>query len=372
MHFCCVRNDKPYFQIVSESDSSATVLINGGISQWGDNSNRRITNEITLLDAKYDKITFLINSGGGQVNEGIAIYNAIKSAKAQTTGLVVGIAASIAGIILQACDNRSARKMTQIMTHKFSGGAYGSSAQMREMADLMDTWENDVLDELVERTGKSKDVVNTWFEEGKDKWFTPQQALEAGLIDSIDDSKADKAPKNLSNNIEGLYNFYHQSVVNEFTETKPKEIKMRKEHLAIIGLQEGASDGAIEAALNGLVSTSNAAKKQLEEHAEAVIENLVKAGKIADDKDSKNFAVNTYMANPKGFSALMGVENVASAAQAQKPTDLIHASGTRKPLENSGGEDRSKWTLETYMEKDPEALDAMEDADYEALVNKSK
>lgn len=366
-----MRNDKPYFEIVNEADKTATVLINGGISQWGDNSNRRITNEITLLDAKYDNITFLINSGGGSVNEGIAIYNAIKSAKANTTGLVVGIAASIAGIILQACDVRSARKMTQIMTHKFSGGAFGSSAQMRDMADLMDAWEADVLDELAERTGKTREVVDTWFQEGKDKWFTPQQALDAGLIDSIDDSKAEKAPKNLSNNIEGLYNFYHQSVVNEFTETQPIEIKMKKEHLAIIGLQEGASDGAIEAALNGLVSTNNAAKKQLENAAEVAIENLVKAGKIADNKEARDFAVNAYMTNPKGFAALMGIENAAATAgQTPKPTDLIHASGTRKPIGNSGGEDRSKWNLDMYLEKDPGALDAMEDEEYEAVTKR--
>jgi len=205
------------FQLVSSDALTATVLIDGYIGGHSDNSHKRIIRELEGISKKHSKIKFLINSNGGSVPEGVAIYNAVKDLKAETTGVVVGVAASMAFVLLQAFDHRGMRNMmTRAMSHKLSGGAVGSAKQLKSTAEFMEKWEKDIVAEIAERSGNKKEEVQAWFAEDVDKWFTPKEMLEKGLIDFIEDKKSvEQPPQNL--NAEELMAHFQNSIRNEIT-----------------------------------------------------------------------------------------------------------------------------------------------------------
>ncbi len=374
IQICYVSKEKnSFFQVVNEAKGKATVLIDGAIGPYGGNSNRKISSQIRELSKNNKEITFLINSNGGYVDEGVAIYNAINESKAETTGIVVGVAASMAFILLQAFDHRGMRKMTRAMSHKFSGGAYGSADQLRQKAKMMEDWENDVITELANRTDKDESVIKDYFKEGVDKWFSPKQMLEAGLIDFIDDGKAAKAPKNINDDAEELYNFYHDHVVNEFKDESNEELNpintMKKEHLALIGLQEGADDSAIENKLKELAGKAEKAEKQIKDQSKATVDQLIKDGKL--EEEQREFAENLLNNDPvkgPGFlnSLTKNKENAEEeSSEEARPTDMIKGQGTRKPAGSKEKEERKGWKLKDYIEKG--VVDELTDEEYAKL-----
>lgn len=366
------------------------MLINGSIGEWNDNNNKRITNEIAALDAEYDEIFFLLNSPGGQVSEGIAIYHAIKGAKAKTTGVVVGLAASIAFILLQAFDKRVMKKATRGMSHKFSGGGYGSAKQLRDKAKMMEDWESEVIDEIVDRSGQSKETVQAWFTEGEDKWFSPKDMLKFGLIDEIDNSKTEKAPANIATDAEALYKHYNTAVVNELGLDTPRpdnggngktqnsnsnKNEMKKEHLAIIGLSEGASEEAIANKLQALVKSeevANSAQAMLKANAENQVSAMIEAGKL--DKEQKDFAVNLLVEKPdeagKFLNSMAKVDG-GEGGDALRPDQLIKAQAGKGSGKSKEKEERKEWDLDMWMKEDPQGLDKLSDEEYDEIANRS-
>lgn len=130
------------------------------------------------------KIRVEINSPGGDVFDGIAIYNALRAHPAHVTTRVDGIAASAASVIVQAGDHRQMMSSAQQMIHEAWGVMVGPADAMREFADLLDK-ENDVIAALYAgRSGKKtadefRDVMRT------DTYLTDLETVEFGLADEI-------------------------------------------------------------------------------------------------------------------------------------------------------------------------------------------
>lgn len=348
--------------VASASGSSrATVVISGEIGPWGENNLKRINDELADLDQEFKEITFLLNSNGGSVAEGVAMYHAIQSVKAETTGIVVGVAASMAFFLLQAFDKRGMRKMTRAMSHKISGGSFGSAKKMKEMAELMEKWEEELIGEISERSGQDKETVQAWFTEGEDKWFTPDLMLENGLIDFIDNEKAVKAPAAFKRDAGALFNHFEKEVVGNLIKSKNtiETTNMKKEHLALIGLSEGASDETIADKLNELASNAGEAKQMIENNAKSIAAEAVKAGKLR--KDQEAFAVQLLVEKPKE-----GIDFLNSLSAAIRPSDLI--LGGAANVEGKKKQERKNWTLDDYIENG--AVDELSDEDYLELENK--
>ncbi len=107
-----------------------------------------------------EKINVHINSGGGSVFGGIAIYNILKRHKAEITVYVEGIAASIASVIAMAGDKIVIPENAQMMIHKPSSIAWGNADDMRKEADILD--------------GCQKVILNTYMQHAKEG-ITPEQ-----------------------------------------------------------------------------------------------------------------------------------------------------------------------------------------------------
>lgn len=170
----------------SQGLKSADVLIYGDIGEnwWGDSVVAKdFVQEIAALDV--DELTVRVNSYGGSVSDGIAIYNAIKRHKAKTTVVIDSVAYSIASLIAMAGDTVEMAENALLMIHAPWGTASGNSASMRDFADMLDTYAQAMSTSYSAKSGMSQQDVLALLTDGEDHYYTAEQALEAKFIDSV-------------------------------------------------------------------------------------------------------------------------------------------------------------------------------------------
>ena len=122
-----------------------------------------------------------INSPGGNVWDGLSIYNQLRGRKAPVTTRVVGIAASIASIIALAGDRVEMAEAALMMIHDPSGMASGTSEDMRKMADALDQHAQVLVGVYAKKTGRSPESIRAAMK--SETWFTTSEAVAFGLVD---------------------------------------------------------------------------------------------------------------------------------------------------------------------------------------------
>lgn len=139
--------------------------------------------ELAALDA--DDLTIRINSYGGSVSDGIAIYNAIRRHKAKVIVSIDGVAASIASLVAMAGDTVEMAENAMLMIHAPWGGAIGNSAELREFADMLDTWAQAMATSYAAKTGRPLDEMLALLTDGGDHYYTAAEARSAGFVDEV-------------------------------------------------------------------------------------------------------------------------------------------------------------------------------------------
>jgi hypothetical protein len=128
-----------------------------------------------------------INSPGGNVWDGLAIYNMLRGRQAPVTTRVVGIAASIASIIALAGDTVEIADAALIMIHDPSGMVAGSSEDMRKMADALDQHAEVLAGIYRKKTGRSIESIRAAMK--SETWFTADEAIQFGLANRHTDEQ---------------------------------------------------------------------------------------------------------------------------------------------------------------------------------------
>jgi ATP-dependent protease ClpP protease subunit len=130
-----------------------------------------------------------VNSGGGDVFDGIAIANALRAHKGGVTVVVDGLAASIASVIAQAGGTRVMQANSMMMIHDAFGMAMGNAAEMRQMADTLDKVSDNIADVYASRSGQGD--AASWRDTMKgEAWYTADEAVGAGLADRVGEGAA--------------------------------------------------------------------------------------------------------------------------------------------------------------------------------------
>ncbi|QQR95611.1 MAG: Clp protease ClpP [Bacteroidota bacterium] len=132
--------------IINQNENSAEILLYGFIGNWKNTDSNRFISDLKKLETTNKKINVRINSGGGDVFDGITIYNALKNSKAEINTYIDGVAASMASVIALAGSKIYMSRYAQLMIHRVSGSANGDSDKLRETAKLMDDLSNSLLD----------------------------------------------------------------------------------------------------------------------------------------------------------------------------------------------------------------------------------
>ena len=136
-------------------------------------------------------IDIYINSPGGSITAGLAIYDTIKFLNCDVRTYCIGQAASMAAILLSAGTKgkRFALPNSRMMIHQPSGGVMGTSKDIELQAKELTGHKQKLANILSELTGKDASQVNHDFD--RDFWLSPQQAVDYGLVDQVVTVKTD-------------------------------------------------------------------------------------------------------------------------------------------------------------------------------------
>ena len=176
---------KSVLALNTTSGGEAELLIYGPIGDyfWGEGVTAASVVE-QLAGTTASVINVRINSDGGVVTDGLAIYNALKQHPATINMTVDGVAASIASLILMAGSTRRMHENTMLMLHGPQGGGWGFAGDLRERADQIDVYGRQML---VTYSGRAKNPadIETMLTDRKDHWLTASEALALGLVNEV-------------------------------------------------------------------------------------------------------------------------------------------------------------------------------------------
>jgi ATP-dependent Clp protease protease subunit len=152
---------------------------------WGDEITPQTFKE--ELEACSGPLDVFINSGGGDAFAGHAIYNILKRYEGETTVYIDGLAASIASVIAMAGDRIIMPANALMMIHDAWGGTTGNAGVHRKLADSLDTLDATIAQVYADRSGGETQTFADWMD--AETWFTAAEALEAGLVDEVEENK---------------------------------------------------------------------------------------------------------------------------------------------------------------------------------------
>lgn len=191
---------KNWFSIKAQAndDSTAEISIHDAIGAWNVNAQSFLAG---LKNISAKNITLTMNSPGGSVIDGIAIYNGLRNHADKTgatiTVKVLGIVASIASIIAMAGDKIKMPKNTFMMVHSPSAALYANANEMRDMADLLDKFESSLIQTYVARTGKTAEEIKALLD--AETLMTADEAVAMGFADEVTDALVIEASFDLDN-----------------------------------------------------------------------------------------------------------------------------------------------------------------------------
>ena len=184
-----------FFNTLNEGNGNVSILLYGEIGEGMPVDSKAIVEELITLSARHPKIDVRINSNGGDVFSGMAIFNALKTSKADITVYVDGVAASIAAIIALCGKPLYMAPYAKLMLHNVTAGTYGNVKQMEQTLQLMKQLHVDLSNMIAAKLNITAEDVERRFFDGVDHWLTAQEALQMKLIDGIYETDAEDAPK---------------------------------------------------------------------------------------------------------------------------------------------------------------------------------
>ncbi|WKX69325.1 ATP-dependent Clp protease proteolytic subunit [Streptomyces sp. XD-27] len=165
-------------------------------TQVDDVSANRVCAQLLLLSAEDPRtdISLFINSPGGSVTAGLAIYDTLRLIPNEVSTLAMGFAASMGQFLLTvgAPGKRFALPNARIMMHQPSAGIGGTAADIEIQAENLQFTKKAIERITAEHTGQSEETIRR--DGDRDRWFTAEQAREYGMVDRVVESLADIRP----------------------------------------------------------------------------------------------------------------------------------------------------------------------------------
>lgn len=174
------REGSKWFDIKNATEESADVYLYDVIGDpWVQLDSATVVKQLNELKTK--KINLRINSPGGLVFDGMAIYNAIARHSAEVTTYIDGLAASIASVIALAGKRVVIAENAMMMIHDPWSYAVGNSAQLRKEADVLDQIKGTIINVYETRTGAKREHIAKLMAD--ETWFTAGEAVAAKFAD---------------------------------------------------------------------------------------------------------------------------------------------------------------------------------------------
>lgn len=172
---------KTWYNIVAKSNTSADIDIFGEIGYWGVTAKDFFKSLKDL--GKVNRLNVTLNSEGGSIIEGNAIYNILKDHPAYVSTDIVGIALSMGSVIAMASDELKIAENGLFMIHNPWGIAMGDAKDLRKHAEVMDKMKAGLITAYRNKVDISESELSDLMND--ETWYTAQEALDAGFVDSI-------------------------------------------------------------------------------------------------------------------------------------------------------------------------------------------
>ena len=162
-------------------EKTITIFEEIGDSFWGGVSKEEIWK--TLEEKDVSSLNVIISSPGGDAFEGMSMFDFLRGFKGSVTTYATGIVASAATFPLLAGDRVYMTPNSALMIHNSSTFAWGDTEKLNKAADVTAKVDKIICAIYAKKSGQPNDVIKEWMK--AETWFTPQEALSAGLIDGI-------------------------------------------------------------------------------------------------------------------------------------------------------------------------------------------
>jgi len=179
---------KRYYSLYQDIENkTADIYIYGDITSWpwieSDVSSYTLSKELQELDESIEHINVYINSYGGEVAEGLAIYNALKRHKAKVTTYVDGFACSIASVIFAAGDERIMTDTSLLMIHNAWTWAAGNANELRKQAEDLEKITQASINAYMDIVNISENELKEMMDE--ETWINGDEAFEMGFATKL-------------------------------------------------------------------------------------------------------------------------------------------------------------------------------------------
>lgn len=187
---------KNYYSM-TQSGNSATINIYGDITSFpwleGDVSANKLSKQLDELN-DVSEINVYINSYGGEVAEGLAIYNALKRHKAKVKTYCDGFACSIASVIFMAGEERIMNESSLLMIHNAWSFVQGNAEELRKQADDLEKITQASVTAYKAHSTLSEEEIKDLMD--KETWILPEEATEWGFATAIEKTEKSNASQN--------------------------------------------------------------------------------------------------------------------------------------------------------------------------------
>jgi len=236
--------NKKYFSL-EKNDKTATLSIHGDITSLpyyeNDVSADNLSRQLEAM-GDVDKIDVYINSYGGEVAEGLAIYNALKRHKAKVRTICDGFACSIASVIFMAGDERIMNEASLLMIHNAWTLAQGDSKALRKQADDLEKITQASIEAYKANSSLTEEEIKALMDD--ETWILPTEAVEYGFATSVISEKSENASQSVR---ETLFNIIMAAQNEQIAEEDDEDDKDDgEEETPDTSDSAGSDDGAEE------------------------------------------------------------------------------------------------------------------------------
>ena len=175
-------NNQSWYSIKAKANDTAEISIYDEIGYWGVTA-KSFSKDLKALGNNLKQINLHIHSPGGDVFDGIAIYNLLKNHPANVTVYIDGLAASMASVIAMAGNEVIMPENAMMMIHKPWGIQGGDAEDMRKYADLLDKVENTLIPAYANKTGKTPEELAEML--SAETWLNGKECVEQGFADKL-------------------------------------------------------------------------------------------------------------------------------------------------------------------------------------------
>lgn len=175
-------NNQSWYSIKAKANDTAEISIYDEIGFWGVSA-ASFAQDLKSCGNNLKQINLHIHSPGGDVFDGIAIYNLLKNHPANVTVYIDGLAASMASVIAMAGNEVIMPENAMMMIHKPWGIQGGDAEDMRKYADLLDKVENTLIPAYANKTGKTPEELAEML--SAETWLNGKECVEQGFADKL-------------------------------------------------------------------------------------------------------------------------------------------------------------------------------------------